>query len=78
MTPEILDILFMSGAEFHELTARYARAGGAGLRRLCEGEVNTPGIISSVVIIGLSSLFIGRFGINKHISYSPIPYISNF
>jgi hypothetical protein len=52
MTNDILDIIFMSGAEFNELTGSYARAGGAGLRRLCEGEVNIPGIISFAIIIG--------------------------
>jgi len=49
--------MFMSGAEFHELTEPYAHASGAGLRRLCEGEVNTPGIISLVIIIGAIFFF---------------------
>ncbi|KAF5091258.1 hypothetical protein KHC33_06450 [Methanospirillum sp. J.3.6.1-F.2.7.3] len=52
MTNDILDIMFMSGAEFNKLTGSYARAGGAGLRRLCEGEINTPGLISLMIIIG--------------------------
>ncbi len=57
MTNDILDIMFMSGAEFHELTEPDAHASGAGLRRLCEGEVNTPGIISLVIIIGAIFFF---------------------
>ena len=47
------DTLFMSGAEFNEMTESIGRAGGSGLRRLLEGDINTPGLITLVVVVGI-------------------------
>lgn len=47
------DFLFITQDEYIEWAESIGRTGGSGLRRLLEGDINTPGLITLVVVVGI-------------------------
>lgn len=47
------DFLFITRDEYIEWADSVGRMGGSGLRRLIDGDINAPGLITLVIIVGV-------------------------